>query len=106
MAVPVGFAFGEDVNSGKSWAVHPTVLLTAPVSPHVELNASTKALIPFSEGDTLLAVNLGAGFGNLDRWAIRPEIGFLFNPGESGHFTQIGVALTLFGGKKKPAARP
>jgi len=26
--------------------------------------------------------------------------------GESGHFTQIGVALTLFGGKKKPPARP
>src|SRR5262245_682544 len=72
VALPVGFAFGEDVNSGKSWQVHPTLLLTAPVAPTFELTASGKALIPFSEGDTRYAVNIGAGFGRLDRWAIRP----------------------------------
>ena len=106
LAVPVGFAFGTDVNSGKSWAVHPTLLFTAPVNRHVEFDASTKALIPFSGGDTLFAVNLGAGFGNLERWAIRPEVGLLFDPGHSGHYTQLGVGLTLFGGRKKPAATP
>ena len=108
LAVPVGFAFGKDVNSGKSWAVHPTLLLTAPLSSHVELNASTKALIPLSSGagDTLLAVNVGAGFGNLERWAIRPEVGFLFDPGKSGHYTQLGIGLTMFAGKNKPSATP
>jgi hypothetical protein len=105
LAVPVGFAFGKDVDSGKSWAVHPTLLLTAPVNPHVELNASTKGLIPLSSGggDALFAVNVGAGFGNLERWAIRPEVGFLFDPGKAGHYTQFGVGLTLFAGNKKPA---
>jgi hypothetical protein len=68
VAVPVGFAFGPDVESAKSWAVHPTLLLTAPMNPHVELNASLKGLIPLSKGggDSLVAVNLGAGFGNLE----------------------------------------
>ena len=108
LAVPVGFAFGNGVDSGESWAVHPTLLLTAPVNPHLELNASTKGLIPLSSrgGDALVAVNVGAGFGNLQRWAIRPEVGFLFNPGKSGHYTQLGVGLTLFAGKKKPAGTP
>jgi hypothetical protein len=106
LAVPVGFAFGEDVDSGKSWAIHPTLLLTAPVNRHVELNASTKALIPFSEGDKLVALNLGAGFGALEQWAIRPEVGFLFNPGENGHFTQVSVAFTYFAGKKRQNQGP
>jgi hypothetical protein len=103
LAVPVGFAFGKGVDSGKSWAVHPTLLLTAPLNSHVELNASSKGLIPLSSGggDSLFAVNLGAGFGNLERWAIRPEVGFLFDPGKAGHYTQLGVGLTLFTGSKK-----
>jgi hypothetical protein len=108
LALPVGFAFGGGVDSGKSWAVHPTLLLTAPVNSHVELNASTKGLIPLSSdgGDSLLAVNVGAGLGNLEKWVIRPEVGFLFNPGKSGHYTQIGVGLTLFANKKKAVGAP
>jgi hypothetical protein len=104
LAIPVGFAFGKDVDSGQSWAVHPTLILTAPVSPSVEFTASTKALVPLSASgeDTTVAVNLGAGLGKLDSWAIRPEIGFLFDPGKKGHYTQLGVGLTLFAGKRKP----
>ena len=101
LALPVGFAFGEDVDSAESWAIHPTLLLTAPVNRRVELNASTKALIPFSEGDTLVAFNLGAGFGDLERWALRTEVGMLFNPGESGHFTQVSVGFTYFAGRRR-----
>jgi hypothetical protein len=37
---------------------------------------------------------------------IRPEIGFLFDPGESGHFTHLGVGLTVFAGSRKPHATP
>jgi hypothetical protein len=108
LAVPVGFAFGKDVESGKTWAVHPTLLLTGPVNPHVEVNGSIKGLIPLSKegGDTLVAFNVGLGLGNLEKWVIRPEVGFLFNPGESGHFTQFGIALTVFAGGRKPSARP
>jgi hypothetical protein len=103
VSVPVGFAFGNDVDSAKSWAVHPTVLLTDTVNPHVELNATLKGLIPLSKGggDTLVAVTVGAGFGNLERWVIRPELGFLFDPGQSGHFTHLGVGLTVFAGNRR-----
>jgi hypothetical protein len=65
LAVPVGFAFGQDLE--------------------------------------IAAMNLGVGFGDLERWVIRPEIGLLFDPGESGRFTQFGLGLTVFAGKKKPA---
>ena len=99
--LPVGFAFGENTEAGKSWQFHPTLLLTAPVNRNVELIASAKALIPFSEGDTTFAFNFGAGFGDLDRWAIRPEIGFLVDPGESGHYTQFSLGLTFFAGQKR-----
>lgn len=104
LAVPVGFAFGEDVDIGKTWTVHPTLLLTQPVTRRLEVNASAKALIPLSDNgdDNLVAFNVGLGFGNLERWAIRPEIGLLFDPGESGHFTQFGLGLTVFAGKRKP----
>src|SRR6266571_4160616 len=105
LSVPVGFAFGEDVESGKTWAVHPTLLLTGPVNSHLEVNGSLKGLIPLSKdgGDTLVAFNVGLGVGDLEKWVIRPEVGFLFNPGESGHFTQFGIGLTIFAGGRKPS---
>jgi len=108
LSVPVWFAFGKDVESGKTWAVHPTLLLTGPVNSHLEVNGSIKGLIPLSKdgGDKLVAFNVGLGVGDLEKWVIRPEVGFLFNPGESGHFTQFGIALTVFAGGRKPSARP
>lgn len=96
--VPVGFAFGNDIEVGKTWAVHPTLLLTATAHRNVELNASAKYLVPLSSdaGDNLVAFNLGLGLGpNLERWAIRPEVGFLFNPGEDGHFTHLSIGLSF-----------
>src|SRR5262249_11892156 len=94
VAVPVGFAFGSGLQSSKTWEVPPTLLLTAPVDPHVELNVSGKVLVPFSEGDTTVAFNVGFGLGKLDRWAIRPEFGMLFDPGQSGHFSQFSIGFT------------
>jgi hypothetical protein len=103
IALPVGFAFGGGVRSSKTWQTHPTLLLTAPVDRHFELNASGKVLVPFSEGDTLVAFNVGLGVGDLDRWAIRPEFGMLFEPGQGGHFSQFSVGVTYVGGaRKKP----
>ena len=84
------------------------MLLTGPVNSHVEVNGSIKGLIPLAKdgGDTLVAFNVGLGVGDLEKWVIRPEVGFLFNPGESGHFTQFGIALTVFAGGRRPSARP
>jgi hypothetical protein len=94
--VPVGFAFGEDVKSSETWETHPTLLFTFPVAKSFELNPSAKVLIPLSgERDTLFAFNLGAAVGNVRKWAIRPEVGLCFNPGESGFFWQFSIGLSL-----------
>jgi hypothetical protein len=95
--VPVGFAFGGGIDSGETWAVHPTLLLTGQVHPSVEINWSAKYLVPFSEqaGDNLLAFNLGLGLGPASgRWAVRPEFGWLIDPGDEGHFTQFSIGLS------------
>ena len=96
--VPVGFAFGEDLEVSDTWHIHPTLLLTLPISKYIEFNPSAKVLIPFqSEQETLVAFNLGIGVStNLERWAIRPEIGFLYNPGESGRFLHFSLGFTYF----------
>jgi hypothetical protein len=96
--VPGGFAFGGGIDSAETWSVHPTLLLTGQVQSSVELNGSVKYLVPLREeaGDNLLAFNVGLGLGPArGRWAIRPEFGMLFNPGESGHFTQFSVGFSI-----------
>ena len=47
-----------------------------------------------SEGYFLMGLNLGAGLStNLDRWAIRPEVGFLYNPAFIEGYWNFGVGL-------------
>ena len=43
--LPVGFAFGEDVETSKTWEFHPTFLATQSFTPWLELNVSAKALL-------------------------------------------------------------
>jgi hypothetical protein len=96
--VPIGFAFGGGIDAGKSWAVHPTLLLTGQLHPTVEVNWSAKYLVPLHEegGDNLVAFNVGLGLGPPDgRWAIRPELGMLFDPGEQGHFNQWSIGFSV-----------
>ena len=33
--LPVGFAFGEDIDISETWQLHPTLLFTAPISPNL-----------------------------------------------------------------------
>ena len=96
--VPIGFAFGEDIEVSETWQIHPTLLITLPVSKYIEFNPSAKILIPIKgEQDTLVAFNLSTAISaNLEKWAIRPEIGFLYNPGESGHFMHFSIGFTYF----------
>ena len=96
--VPVGFAFGGGIDSNETWAVHPTLLLTGQVHPAVEINWSAKYLVPLNEagGDNLLAFNLGLGLGPAQgRWTIRPEFGWLVDPGEDGHYTQLSIGISV-----------
>jgi len=96
--VPVGFAFGGDVEDGsQSWQVHPTLLATVPLGKFLEINPSAKVMIPFSSdaGDVLYAFNLGLALSSdVTKWALRPEVGICVGPG-GGSFTQFSVGLTL-----------
>jgi hypothetical protein len=90
---------GTTLNCSFAEAVefHPTLLTSLPLGRDVEFNPSFKVLIPLSqEGrDILMAVNLGMGFGPIDRFAIRPELGFLFNPGEEGVYRQFSLGFAV-----------
>jgi len=99
--VPIGFAFGGDVEDGsESWQIHPTLLATVPVAKYLEINPSVKVMIPFSSDafDTLLAFNLGLAISSdVSKWAIRPEVG-ICTTGGSGYFMQFSVGLSLGSG--------
>jgi hypothetical protein len=102
LAVPVGFAFGEDVDSGETWQIQPTLIGSLPVVKHVELTAAGKYIVPLSaeDADSLVALNIGLGLGPADRWVVRPEVGFLWNPGEEGHFVHLSLGFSfLLGGR-------
>jgi hypothetical protein len=95
--VPIGRGFGGEAEAGldKSWAVLPTLLATVPAHRNVEVNASAKYLVPLQGGDDLLAFNLGLGVGDLERWAIRPEVGLLVDPGDEGRFFHLSLGLSF-----------
>jgi hypothetical protein len=95
--LPIGMAFGEDVEEDETVEFHPTLLTTIPIARGIEFNPSVKMLIPLSRenADILVAVNLGFGLGEVDRFAIRPELGFLFNPGEDGNYRHFSVGLAF-----------
>jgi len=97
--VPVGFAFGPDVESSQSWQVHPTLLATWALGKSIEINPSAKAMIPF-QGDTgtLYAFNLGMALStDVSKWAVRPEIG-ICTDFTGGHFMQFSIGFTLSSG--------
>ena len=96
--VPIGFAFGGDVEGISNVELQPTFLFTIPVGKYVEINPSAKGIIGFESGDQFLcAFNLGLGLSsNLNKYVIRPEYGILLNPGESGHYGQFSIGATIY----------
>lgn len=85
--LPVGVAFGGDVDSGETWTFVPTLLATWRAAPALEFNPSIKALYPFAieDPELFLGFHLGAGIStDMDRWAFRPEVGAVINPGDEG----------------------
>ncbi len=98
--LPVGRALGE--GTSESWEVQPTLLLTWPaVEEKLDINLTPKYIFNLCEDcDDFVAVNLGLAIsGHLSNWAIRPEYGLLFNPGESGHVSQFSIGLSKIFGK-------
>jgi hypothetical protein len=101
---PIGFGFGSGIETSETFQLQPTLLFTLPVSENFELNPSAKAQIWLNEddADNLLSFNLGAGISNdLSRWALRPEVGLLVNPGEDGSFLHFGLGLSFLSGSRR-----
>jgi len=97
--LPVGFAFGGDVEGIEEIEFQPTLLFTIPAGRYVEINPSAKGIL--SEEDFYLAFNLGLGLStNYDLYVLRPEYGILVNPGEEGYYSQFSVGATIYLFKK------
>ena len=98
---PVGFAFGDDHESSETWQAQPTLLFTHPFGSVAEITTSARGVIWLNSDDAenLLGGNLGLGLSSdLDRWVVRPEFGFLKEPGEEGTLWQWSVGFSIFSG--------
>jgi hypothetical protein len=97
VAVRTGFLFGDEVPVAESWHLDPTLLFTVPLTDRVDLNPSVRFLIPFCEDcETLFGFNVGVGISpGSRRLKLRPEIGLLFSPRESGVVWTMGLGLSF-----------
>lgn len=102
--LPFGFAFGENISTSETWETHPTFLFSSSPITWLEVNASAKALFRLSSaaGIPRLAFNLGFGIGpDPRRVVLRPEIGFMFDPGGNGYYSHLSVGVTFALGDPK-----
>lgn len=70
----------------------------------IDLTGGVKGDFVFNGGsDFLLGATIGAGFSkDLDKWAIRPEFGFQFFPGDEGSYLNLGLGFQyIIAAKKK-----
>ena len=91
---------GGGVETSESWTAVPTLLVNAIATPTFELTPSVKLLVPFAgaDPDVFVGFHLGAAIStDLGRWALRPEIGAVRDPGEDG---------TVWGGSLGVSFRP
>ncbi len=96
--IPILAVFGEDVETGETFTVAPTLLATWRGSPNFELTPSLKAIYPFAVDDPelLVGLHLGAAISSdLDRWALRPEVGVVRNPGEEGTIWGMTIGVSV-----------
>lgn len=90
--LPIGAYFVEGENT---WMMNPALLFTASRNEKFEATFGLRGDIFFEEGaDFLMGLNVGLGLSeNLDRWAIRPDFGLVFNPGEKGVLLTFGLGV-------------
>lgn len=96
VVAPLGMYFGSAISENESIHLSPGFIATYPFNKNFDASVGSRYMIFFSDSDNLLAVNFGLGLStNLDKWAIRPEVGYLFNPGNDGYYFQYGVGLSF-----------
>ena len=92
----VGRALGEGMN--ETWETQISFLGTVPVvKDKLDFTAAPKLVIPLaSEGSLYPAINLNLAISNnLNKWAIIPEYGLLFSPGNVGFYGQFSLGMAV-----------
>lgn len=99
--VPIGFAFGEGIETSETLEIQPTLLVSLPISDKFEFNPSAKIILPINDDrDIAFALNFGAGIWN-KKIGVRPEIGLMKSlDGVEGTFVHYGIAFSLRSKKK------
>jgi hypothetical protein len=96
LALPFSFAFGGGIETSDSFVFSPTAFFTVPIGDRVDFNPAGKVVIPFCDDcDVLVGFNVGVGVRAAERVIIRPEMSFLFNPGEEGTVWSAGVGVSF-----------
>jgi hypothetical protein len=86
-------------NTSESYFfISPKLAFTYPSGKKFDLTLSTKIDIFPSDQETIWGLNLGCGISSdLEKWALRPEIGFLKDLSNFSYYTWFngGIALVL-----------
>lgn len=90
--------FKESDESETETYIAPEFMFNYPVNDIFEFGANARIIIPFVEdANTLIRIDVAFGLSHdLSLWAIRPEFGILFDPGEEGMYFTPGVAVSYY----------
>ncbi len=97
--LPVGFAFGSDIVIHRTWLTQPTLIATFALTDYLELNTSTKTVLPLRDpfDDLNMGVNVGLGISpEPEVWSIRPEAGMLYYFGGTGVAWQAAIGVAYY----------
>ena len=108
-SLPIGFFFGDGIDRGDSYQLHPTLLASERINELAELNLALKGIWFVKQGaDDFWALNLGARL--TPKWSdisfhpelgvlLDPGFGFLWDPADEEFYFQWGVGVAYdFGG--------
>jgi len=95
--LPVTFAFGNDIDLSDSIQVSPTAVFSVPLGNSVTFNPGARVVWSNCDDcDVLVGAQAGLSVPFASGKAVlRPELGILIDPGESGLIWTFGVGLSL-----------
>ncbi len=85
-------------SEAPTFVLSPRILYTYSYNQYFEITASvTSDLFLVEDADLPIGLNLGFGVStHLDKWALRPEAGYMFNPGGDGRAFTFGIGFNYY----------
>lgn len=97
LGMPLGTIITEVLNfTERTFFISPQFTYTYPFSKSFDVGGTTRFIIPFENGsESIISLNTGCGISrDLNKWAVRPEFGFAFSPGDDGLVFNSGIAFS------------